>query len=211
MATVAIEPAEKVVSDQDVQVPYRFTADQVLKMVEAEILPEDKSTELLNGVLYQVTKYETHNLIVGQLGDLVRPLIPAGFHLREEKSSRGNEKSMPEPDLAVCRGTRKDYWPDLPTLDKFAAVVEISHHSETSDRVIKFALYAAAGVPCYWIVNVGMRTVEVWTRPASAEGESARYEMLVTYKPGQSIPVVIDGQPRGGVNVADIFPPEKPS
>src|SRR6516225_3404407 len=91
---------------------YRFTADQALKMVEAGIIPESEHIELWDGVFYRMTKRETHNLIVGLLGDLIRPMLPPGFHLREEKSSRKDEWSIPEPDLAVCKGNRGDYWPD---------------------------------------------------------------------------------------------------
>jgi len=189
--------------------PYLFTAEQVLKMVEAEILPEDTSTELLNGVLYQVTKGELHNAIVCKLAELVRVHCPVNFHVREDKSNRAGERSLPEPDVALCAGGIFDYLPDVAPLGKLALVAEVSHSSRDSDRVIKFAMYAAAGVPCYWIVNVRARNVEVWTRPAEAEDGTARYQSLATHRPGESIPVVIDGQARGEVNVAEIFPPEK--
>ncbi len=183
--------------------PYLFTGDQAQAMVTAGIIPQDKSTELLDGVLYQVTKTETHNYIVGELSDRLRTLCPADYHLREEKSNRAGERSLPEPDIALCKGTRNTYWPNLPTLDRLALVVEVSQHSETADHVTKFALYADARIPCYWIVEVRSRSVAVWTNPAEKT-----YQTVIIYKAGESIPVVIDGVVRGEIALDDFFPPE---
>jgi hypothetical protein len=68
------------------RVRYRLTADQVLRMIEAGIIPDDEDVELWDGVLFLMTKQEPHNAIVGQIADLLRPLIPTGYHIREEKS-----------------------------------------------------------------------------------------------------------------------------
>ena len=77
-------------------------------------------------------------------------------------------------------------------------------------------MYAAAGVPRYWIVDVDRPTAStVWTGDPGQAGQcrircfdAARF---TTYRSGQSIPVVIDGQHSGEVPVADIFPPETKS
>ncbi|MCA1682714.1 MAG: Uma2 family endonuclease [Actinobacteria bacterium] len=210
MATVVLEQAtnESVgrVSASE-PVPYEFTAAQALMMVEAGILPD--SVELLDGVFYEMVKGELHNVLVTRLATTLRPLIPAGFHVREEKSCRADPKSLPEPDVIVCAGEVFDYLPDPPPLAKLALAVEVSLNSDKSDRVIKFAMYAAAGVPSYWIMDAEGRDVEVWSNPARGADSSARYESLITYKPGQSIPLFIDGRPCGAVQVAELFPPEK--
>jgi Uma2 family endonuclease len=182
--------------------PYRFTAEQALKMVDAGIIPEDERVELLEGIFYRMTRYETHTFIVATIGDLVKPMLPSVFHLREEKPTRKDDWSLPEPDVAICRGTRRDVWPNIPTLDRLVLIIEVCHTTDRSDRVVKFAMYAAAGVPCYWIVDVDAKAVEVWTDP-TADG---RYQSLVTYRMGQSVPVVVDGQPIGEVEVSAIFP-----
>src|SRR4051812_12772587 len=88
--------------------PYRFKADQVLRMIAEGIILDDEDVELFDGVLYKMTKGELHNCIVGMIGDAIRPLTPQGYHVREEKSARKDEHSLPEPDVAVCRGKRTD-------------------------------------------------------------------------------------------------------
>ena len=191
--------------------PYRFTAEQVLKMVDAEIIPEDSTTELLDGVLYQVSKSELHNMIVDTIGDPLRRLCPGGHHVREDKSRRAGEWSMPEPDVAICRGERFAHVPHLPPLETMALVIEVCQSTPKHDRVIKFGMYAAAGIPCYWIVDAKARNVTVWTEPAQFKRRSAKYTAQVLSEVGQSIPVVIDGQPLGAVNVAEFFSSDKPS
>ena len=62
-----------------------------------------------------------------------------------------------------------------------------------------------ARVPVYWIVNAGKRLVEVYTDP-QGRGRTAHYRRIVIRKEGEHVPVVIDGQERGVLAVADLLP-----
>jgi Uma2 family endonuclease len=177
-------------------------------MIAEGIIGNDEDVELFNGTVYKMTKGELHNCIVGLIGDALRPLTPEGYHLREEKSSLGDDYSLPEPDIAVCRGKRTDYVPNPPALKQLALVAEVDHHSHTADRVDKFAAFALAGVPVYWIVGAESRTVEVCSRPLALPGGSATYRDRVTLREGETVEVVIDGQTCGQVRVSDLFPAE---
>jgi Uma2 family endonuclease len=176
-------------------------------MIAEGIIADGEDVELFNGVLYKMTKGELHNCIVGLTGDALRPLTPEGYHLREEKSSLGDDYSLPEPDIAVCRGKRTDYVPSPPPLEQLVLVVEVDHHSQTADRIDKFAAYALARVPVYWIVGAQARTVEVCTQPMALPGGTATYRDRVTLREGESVEVVIDGQPCGQIRISDLFPP----
>ena len=57
--------------------------------------------------------------------------------------------SEPEPDLAVIDGKIKDY--DYIRVTTARLVIEVSVSSLALDRA-KAAIYAAAGIPEYWIV-----------------------------------------------------------
>ena len=37
-----------------------------------------------------------------------------------------------------------------------------------NDRTLKLAIYAEAGIPEYWIVDVNTSTIEVFTQPAAS-------------------------------------------
>lgn len=188
--------------------PYVSHATQVLRMVAEGIIPDDEDVELFDGVLYKMTKGELHDCIVGLIGDAFRPLVPEGYHVREEKSARKDQHSLSEPDVAVCRGKRTDYVPDPPFLDRLAIVAEVDHHSHQADHVDKFAAYAGAGVPVYWIVSAAHRTVEVCSRPLRLAGVAATYRDRIILREGEAVEVVIDDQPRGHVRIADLFPPK---
>ena len=60
--------------------------------------------------------------------------------------------SAPEPDVAVVAGQRTDYDHCHPTTALL--LVEIADTSLPQDRLTKSRIYAAAGIPEYWIVNL---------------------------------------------------------
>ncbi len=185
---------------------YRLTADQVFRMIECGILPEGGNIELWDGVLYKKTKGETHNAVVGEIADRLRPLIPPSHHVREEKSNRYGERSLPEPDVTVCPGKRFDYAPNVPPLSRLSLVVEVSQTSSEFDTGPRLSRYAEVGIPVYWIAEIDRRAVSVHTRPVGV-GKSALYAHVEIFLPGQSFPVVIDGTEVGRVAVDDLFPP----
>jgi Uma2 family endonuclease len=129
-------------------------------MVEAGILA-DRRIELLDGQL--VAKMVTSPEHAGLATRLLEMLFP---HLGPEKSIRvnmpfaANEDSEPEPDLAV-----------VPTGDlrshpaRAYLAIEVCKTSDHNDRVIKMRLYAEAGIPEYWIVDVEEKVIEVYTQP----------------------------------------------
>jgi Uma2 family endonuclease len=71
------------------------------------------------------------------------------------------EDSEPEPDVAIIPNA--DYSREHPTRALFVA--EVSDSSLPKDRLLKAVLYARAGVPEYWIINVPDRVVEVHRGP----------------------------------------------
>jgi len=62
-------------------------------------------------------------------------------------------RSVPEPDVFIVPGTREDYLRRHPGTAHL--VVEVSDTSLVQDRLTKSGVYAAAGVPEYWIVSRG--------------------------------------------------------
>jgi Uma2 family endonuclease len=185
--------------------PYRFTVKQVEAMVAAGIIPEEAKVELIAGVLCAMTKDEFHNYVTSELGDRLRPLLPAGYHLREEKSLQSGRLWMPEPDLAVMPGARGDYLPNRPDLGRAALVIEVTDTTYRKDRGIKWRRYASVRVPIYWIANIRARTVEVYSDP-DGRGRSAQYRACATYSDADGAPVVIDGREVGRIAVRDILP-----
>lgn len=148
---------------------HKLTVDQVLRMVEEGILLEDERVELLEGVLVEMSPQgPEHAFSTGSLGERLQALYsPEGF-VREEKPLRASATSLPEPDVAVIRGSRRDYVGRHPDGRDALLVVEVAATSQDADRR-KAALYAAAGVPVYWIVDLEGRRLTTHAGPSGEE------------------------------------------
>ena len=63
-----------------------------------------------------------------------------------------DDESEPEPDLAVVRGEPIHFLEAHPAVP--ALVVEVAETSLQLDRELKGGLYARAGLPEYWMINL---------------------------------------------------------
>ncbi len=79
-------------------------------------------------------------------------------------------------------------------------MVEISDTSLSEDRH-QAAIYAAGGVPVYWIVNLVDRQVEVYSDPSPSG-----YRFRQDYHAGESIPTDIGGNQLSSIALNDILP-----
>jgi Uma2 family endonuclease len=107
-----------------------------------------------------------------------------------------SEDSEPEPDLAVY--PLQSYAHEHPS--QALLVIEVADSSLPKDRRIKAPLYAAAGVPEYWIVDVVGRTFEIHSAP-----DNGRYTRMLRLTPGETIAVA--AFPDVTVDVASILSP----
>lgn len=69
--------------------------------------------------------------------------------------------SEPEPDVAIVRGRLDDFSSRHPGPNDVSLVVEVADKTLVTDR-FKAQLYAGAGIPVYWIVNLSERAIEVF-------------------------------------------------
>ena len=60
----------------------------------------------------------------------------------------------------------------IPARPILALVIEISDSTLARDQGFKKAIYAKAGIPVYWIVNLVDRRVEVYTDPGGESGKA---------------------------------------
>jgi Uma2 family endonuclease len=98
------------------------------------------------------------------------------------------------------RGGIRDYLRRHPEPADIALFAEVSDSSLRQDRKLA-KVYAATGIPVYWIVNLVHCQVEVYTDPGPGGYGSRRI-----FKPGRHVPVVIAGVEVGRIRVADILP-----
>jgi Uma2 family endonuclease len=183
----------------------RLTVEQYHGMIRAGILVDGDPIELLEGWLVQkMTKYPPHMLSAGCTLDALVAVVGGGWHVRAEGPVRTRD-SEPEPDVSVVRGRRRDYADRHPGPEDVALLVEVADTSLERDRGWKKRIYAAAGIPYYWIVNLIDGQVEVHAQP-SGRGEQADFAAHQVYRRSDRIPVVLDGAEAGTIAVDDLLP-----
>jgi Uma2 family endonuclease len=140
----------------------RLTADEVLRMAAAGIIGEDEPVELLEGVLVEMSPQgPIHSESTARLADRLRAAYAGRARVREEKPLAASVYSLPEPDIAVVRDG--SYLAHHPGGADAILVIELAWSSQAEDRS-KAAIYAAAQVPVYWLVDLVNRKVEVRTQ-----------------------------------------------
>lgn len=182
---------------------YRLSVADYHKMIAADILTEDDPVELLGG--YLVTKMpqgNPHGLAIEEMTDRLPGVLPPGWRLRVQLPITLAE-GEPEPDVAIIRRPTTPRTSHPGPAD-FGIVIEVAASSLSEDRRLKGYYYAEAGIPIYWIVNVEDGQVEVYTDPDPAADPPA-YRTREDYRPGQEVPVVLDGEPVGTIPVAELI------
>jgi Uma2 family endonuclease len=183
----------------------RFTVAEYQAMVGAGILTQDDLVELLEGlIVMKMPRNPPHDLALELTLRAFLALLPTGFAVRSQ-SAIATLDSQPEPDLAVARGGPRTYANRHPGPTDVCLVIEVSDSTLARDRGVKARLYARAGIPCYWIVNLVDGQVEISTDPTGPD-PSPSYRTRQDFRPGTAVPLVIDGQQLGQIAVADLLP-----
>lgn len=147
----------------------KFSADDVWRMLEVGILGPDEPYELLDGELQYVSPPgPPHAKVVNRLTMAFVPVYgPRGFIVRTQQPIGGIVDAIPEPDVAVV-SIEAEEADTHPYAEDAALIIEVAHTSLRRD-LRKGAIYAAAGAPEYWIVDVNRNVVTVSTGP-NADG-----------------------------------------
>jgi Uma2 family endonuclease len=183
----------------------RFSVDEYHRLIELGMLTEDDNLELLEGYLvHKMSRNPPHDAAIQKGTRRWLRLLPAGWDLRVQSAITLAE-SEPEPDFAVVRGDENTYLTRHPTAADLGLVVEVSDSTLPGDRADKGRIYARAAIPCYWIVNLTDRQIEVYTLP-SGPVAAPQFLHRVDYRAGDNIPLALGGSAPVQVGVQDLLP-----
>lgn len=160
----------------------RFTVAEYLAMEVAGILHEDDRIELMDGAIIIMPPIgDPHAVSTDWLNRLLVPPLIGRAIVRVQGAIRLNNRSAPQPDIAVLRERPlREVGPYFPP-DVYL-VIEVADSSLAYDRGAKLARYAAAGIPEVWVVNLRAREVTAYAVPSGSE-----YTAVHTYRAGASI------------------------
>lgn len=183
----------------------RLTVAQYRAMAAAGILTPEDRIELLDGLLVEkMTKNPPHRIATARAARALARVVPAEWYV-DTQEPIVTADSEPEPDVAVIRGKTEDYADENPPARQVGLVVEVADASLATDRDVKGSIYARAGIPAYWIVNLAARVVEVYASPTGA-GAAARYASRTDLAPGARVALTLDGVACAPVDVDALLP-----
>ncbi|MFN8632344.1 MAG: Uma2 family endonuclease [Chloroflexota bacterium] len=154
-----------------VSVPRRlFTVDEYYKMAKVGILKPDERVELLDGEIVRMNAIGSpHAWCVIRLNRQFSA-FPDQCLVSVQAPLRLGDRSEPEPDIVLLQlDTPEDRHPQ--PQDVFL-VIEVADSSIQIDRRRKLPMYARAGIPEYWIVDLNADRIEVYRDPLRARYRS---------------------------------------
>jgi Uma2 family endonuclease len=181
----------------------RWTVHEYDQMVELGLLRPDERVQLIAGEIFTMTPQNSPH--AAAIGKTERALLSAFGELcwvRIQMPLILDPDSKPEPDLAVVTGSPSDYVKEHPR--KALLIVEVADTSLSLDRERKLPMYARAGIPECWIVNLNERCLEVYRDPIISSDQLAVYQASLRFGAADSASPL--AQPNRLICVADLLP-----
>jgi Uma2 family endonuclease len=152
-----------------------FTVEEYERMTETGILAEDDRVELIEGMIIEMTPIGSrHAACVARLTHLLTQRLGNQAIVWVQNPVRLSRHSEPQPDLALLRPRHDFYAGGHPEPADVQLLIEVADASLETDRTVKVPLYAKAGIPETWVVDLEGGRVEVFRGPNPDGYESVR-------------------------------------
>jgi Uma2 family endonuclease len=142
----------------------RFSRAEYERLIELGVFQAGEPIELIGGELMVAEPQgAAHYTAIRKIAKALEAAFGRGWEVRTQGPIGLDDDSEPEPDVAVVPGSPDDYGrahPSRPVL-----TVEVAESSLNIDRRHKGSLYARAGLPDYWVLNLIDRVLEVYREP----------------------------------------------
>lgn len=142
-----------------------LSTEQYLRMIDAGVFDSSDKVELIGGFITPMAPVgPEHN---GSLFELTKFFAPVAerFVIAVQATVAVSEGQVLEPDFALLTPRADKYMTALPRAADVLLVIESAASSIKSDRHVKLPIYAAAGIPEYWIVDLNDKTLEIHREP----------------------------------------------
>jgi Uma2 family endonuclease len=137
------------------------------------VLTEDDRVELIEGKIVAMSPVGArHFESVTTLQELIAERKLNTVRVTMQNPIRLPNDSQPLPDLIVMQAKR--YWAAIPTPNEVFIVIEVSDTTLAYDRDVKMPLYAAAGIPEAWIVDLAAGQIVRYSKPLGGGYQTVR-------------------------------------
>jgi len=180
----------------------RFTREEVEQLAETGVFAGQRY-ELIDGDLIdKMGQNPPHAFAIQLLLEWLTGILKGGLirvQLPMEAAPGDRERSLPEPDVAVLRERKIEHQRRHPRGDEMLLVMEVSDTTAAFDRSRKAALYARAGVPEYWVLDLNARMLVVHREP-----DGIQYRQTLLHAAEEA--VLFPGRSEA-FRLADVLPP----
>jgi Uma2 family endonuclease len=183
----------------------RWTRAEYERVVELGVFRPDERLELLDGLLVvREPQGRRHAAAIRRVLAALHRALGEAWQIDSQLPVALDDASEPEPDVAVVERDRHAYRDAHPS--RAVLIVEVADRSYRTDHEYKASLYARAGVPEFWIVDLAHDTLEVHRDPdASPDAPCGwRYRRVETLRPPAAVAPL--AAPAAAIAVADLLP-----
>jgi Uma2 family endonuclease len=180
---------------------YSLPLAEYERMLEAGIFDHLFRLELIRGELIEhIPPGQEHESCVATLHLLMSEIVARRAVIWPHGNSVGlpDSNSRPQPDITLLRWRDDRYRGKRPGPEDVILVIEVSLSALAYDRKVKVALYAEAGIPEYWLVNLVDKAIEVYKDP-----REGTYQSVARVQSGETIQ--LPGELDGAISVAEII------
>ncbi len=143
-----------------------FTVGEYYRMAEVNILTEEDRVELIAGQIVAMSPIGSrHAACVDRLNGLLHRQPGPAFIVRVQSPIALDAYSEPEPDLVLLEPRADFYAAAHPSAGDVLLAIEVADTSASYDREVKVPLYAQAGLPEVWLIDLQQGRIEVFARP----------------------------------------------
>ena len=147
----------------------KWTTEEYHRMVAAGILC-DRQVELLKGEIVEIPpEREPHAYCSDEAGEYLAQLLGENAKIRHGKPITLPNNSEPEPDLAIVQRLGREYREHHPYPENILWLIEYANSSLEKDLEVKNKIYAEAGIPEYWVVNLKKFHLVVFREPLDGD------------------------------------------
>jgi Uma2 family endonuclease len=185
--------------------PRRWKSTEVYGLLDVDFFL-GKRIELIEGEIFEMAAQKNlHAAGISLSEDALRLAFGPGFWIRVQMSLDLTPFSVPDPDIAVVRGTPRTL-PIHQNPTSALLIVEVSESTLRYDRATKGSLFARVNIADYWILNLVDRRLEVRRDPVvdATAIYGMSYATVVVLGPADVVSPL--AAPHASVKVSDLLP-----
>ncbi len=145
-----------------------ISTEEYHKMWEVGILGEEERVELIQGEIVNMSPIGSkHAACVKRINALFSSMIGDKAIIGIQDPVSLDDYSEPQPDISILKPSEDFYKDRHPYAEDTLLLIEVADTTVESDTHIKIPLYARAGIPECWVIDLNLGDIIIYQYPLS--------------------------------------------